>query len=47
MAGAYGVGETPTLIIAGNIKTDPHQMGHDLEKFKNNTLSIIGSILNQ
>ncbi len=45
MAGAYGVSETPTLIIAGNIKTDPHLMDHDLERFKNNTLSIIGSIL--
>ena len=40
----YGVSETPTLIIAGNIKTDPHPMNHDLNKFMSNTLSIIGSI---
>ena len=45
MAGAYGVSETPTLIIAGNIKTDPHAMNHDLEKFKVNALAIIASIL--
>jgi hypothetical protein len=47
MVKKYGVSETPTLIIAGNIKTDPHPMNHDLERFKNNALSIIGSILNQ
>ncbi|MBL7031551.1 MAG: DsbA family protein [Nitrospira sp.] len=41
----YGISETPTLIIAGNIKTDPHPMEHDLNRFKLNALSIIGSIL--
>ncbi len=45
MARKYGVSETPTLIIAGNIKTDPHGMDHDLNKFMNNTLAIIASIL--
>ena len=47
MSKNYGVSETPTLIIAGNIKTDPHLMDHDLERFKQNTLSIIGSIINK
>ena len=45
MARKYGVNETPTLIIAGNIKTDPHAMNHDLERFKTNTLAILASIL--
>ena len=37
--------ETPTLIIAGNIKTDPHPMNHDLDTFKINAIAIIASIL--
>ena len=45
MARKYGVNETPTLIIAGNIKTDPHAMNHDLERFKTNALAILASIL--
>ncbi len=45
MAKKYGVNETPTLIIAGNIKTDPHPMNHDLDTFKINALAIIASIL--
>ena len=45
MAWKYGVSETPTLIIAGNIKTDPHAMDHDLERFKTNVLAILASIL--
>ncbi len=45
MAKKYGVNETPTLIIAGNIKTDAHPMNHDLDTFKINVLAIIASIL--
>ena len=45
LAKKYGINETPTLIIAGNIKTDPHPMNHDLDVFKINTLAIIASIL--
>jgi len=45
LARKYGVNETPTLIIAGNIKTDPHALNHDLESFKTNTLAILASIL--
>ncbi|MEN8263469.1 MAG: DsbA family protein [Nitrospirota bacterium] len=45
MARKVGVSETPTLIIAGNIKTDPHAMNHDLNLFKINALAIIDSIL--
>jgi thiol:disulfide interchange protein DsbA len=45
MARKAGVNETPTLIIAGNIKTDPHAMNHDLNIFKINALAIIDSII--
>ncbi len=45
MAKKAGVNETPTLVIAGNIKTDPHAMNHDLSVFKINALAIIDSIL--
>ncbi len=45
MSQKYQIGETPTLIIAGNIKTDPHAMDHDLNLFMNNALAIIASIL--
>jgi len=45
MAQKYGINETPTLIIAGNIKTDPHPMNHDLDTFRINALAIIASIL--
>ncbi len=45
MAKKYGINETPTLIIAGNIKTDPHPMNHDLDTFRINALAIIASIL--
>lgn len=45
MAREYRVEETPTLIIAGNIATNPHASGHDMNDFKNNIISIIGSII--
>lgn len=45
MAQKYRINETPTLIIAGNIKTDPHAMNHDLDVFRINALAIIASIL--
>lgn len=45
MAGAYGVEETPTLIIAGNIMTNPHAFNHNIEAFRENVMMILGSIL--
>lgn len=45
MAREYAVEETPTLIIAGNIATNPHASGHDMNDFKNNILSILKSII--
>lgn len=45
MAGEYRIEETPTLIIAGNIATNPHAAGHDMNDFKNNVMSILRSII--
>lgn len=45
MAREYAVEETPTIIIAGNIATNPHASGHDMNDFKNNILSILRSII--
>ena len=45
LAVKYMINETPTLIIAGNIRTDPHLMNHDLNAFKMNAIVIIASIL--
>ncbi len=45
LAGTYQIEETPTLIIAGNIMTNPHASGHDIEALRTNTITIIKSIL--
>lgn len=41
----YGVEETPTLIIAGNIMTSPRLVYHNLDAFRENILIILRSIL--
>jgi len=41
----YGVEETPTLIIAGNIMTSPGLVYHNLDAFRENILIILRSIL--
>ena len=45
-ARVYGIEETPTLIIAGNIMANPHAFDHDMEAFGDNAITIIKSILN-
>lgn len=45
MARVYGVEETPTLVIAGNIAATPHATGDDMDAFKENVITIIRSIL--
>ena len=45
-ARVYGIEETPTLIIAGNIMASPHAFDHDMEAFGDNAITIIKSILN-
>jgi len=43
MMKAYSVEGTPTLIVAGNLRVSP---GQDLDTFRDNTITIIKSILN-
>jgi len=45
MAGIYQIEETPTLVIAGNILTNPHESGHDIKAFRDNAITIIKSVL--
>lgn len=45
MARAYNVDETPTLIIAGNIMTNPHVVDHNMDAFRENVITIFKSIL--
>ncbi|HBR21353.1 MAG TPA: hypothetical protein DD713_02090 [Nitrospiraceae bacterium] len=45
MARAYGVDETPTLIIAGNIMTNLHPFNHNTDAFRENVMAILRSIL--
>ncbi len=47
MARAYKVEETPTLIIAGNIMTNPHAFDHNIDAFRGNVITILKSILTQ
>ena len=44
MAKAYNVNETPTLIIAGNIMTDPDAFDHNINAFRENVITILKSI---
>lgn len=45
MAAMYGVDETPTVIIAGNIMTNPHVFNHDINAFRENVITILRNIL--
>lgn len=45
MAREYRIEETPSLVIAGNIMTNPNGTGHDIDRFRQNTISILNSIL--
>ncbi|MBE7415784.1 MAG: DsbA family protein [Deltaproteobacteria bacterium] len=45
LAREYGISETPSLVIAGNLLTSPHTLNHDLNALKDNAITIIGSIL--
>ena len=46
MVRAYNINETPTLIIAGNIMTNPHAF-NNFDAFRENVITIIKSILKQ
>lgn len=41
LAQEYDVSETPTLIIAGNMKVTPHDSGHAPGSLRNNVITII------
>lgn len=45
MAQKVGINETPTIVIAGSIKTDPHAMDHKIDLFRDNIIVILKSIL--
>ena len=45
LAEKYYIQETPTIIIAGNIKTTAHATHHDLDKFRMNVITILKNIL--
>ncbi len=44
-ANAYSIEETPTLIIAGNLKVDMGMVNHNMDFFRDNTITIIKGIL--
>lgn len=46
MARAYGVDETPAVVIAGNLMTSPGP-SHNTDGFRENVLTILKSILNR
>jgi thiol:disulfide interchange protein DsbA len=43
-ANKYKIEETPSLIIAGNLKASLHDVGHGVDAFRNNTITILKSI---
>ena len=45
MAGTYGVEETPTLIIAGNIMTNLHPFNHNADALMENVIMILRRLL--
>ena len=45
LAKKYRVKETPTIVIGGNIITNPHSMNHDLDIYRANIILILKSIL--
>lgn len=45
MAKAYGVEETPSLVIAGNLLTSPKSVTGNMDSFRENAITIIKSIL--
>lgn len=45
IARAYRIDETPTIVIAGNLLTNGHQLDHDFDALRENTITIIRSIL--
>lgn len=47
MTKKYGIDETPTLVIAGNLKTSPHMLDHSMSGLRDNTITILKSLFNK
>lgn len=47
MSKKYGVNETPTLIIAGNLKTSPGMLDNNVDFLRYNSITILKSIFNK
>ncbi|MBL7032185.1 MAG: DsbA family protein [Nitrospira sp.] len=47
MTKTYRIDETPTLIIAGNLKTTPTMLEHNMNNLKDNTITILKSLFNK
>ena len=47
MARSYGINETPSLIIAGNIRTSPGKVNGNVDLMRDNTILILKSIFNK
>lgn len=45
MTRTYRIDETPILIIAGNLKTTPTMLEHGMSNLKDNTITILKSLL--
>ncbi len=45
MLQSYGVNETPSLIIAGNLRTSPGKVNGNVDLLRDNTIMILKSIL--
>ncbi len=47
LARSYGVNETPSLVIAGNIRTSPGKVNGNVDLMRDNTILILKSIFNK
>ncbi len=46
LARSYGINETPSLVIAGNIRTSPGKVNGNVDLMRDNTILILKSIFN-
>ncbi len=47
MTKTYGINETPTLIIAGNLKTTPAMLEHSMDNLRENIIIMLRDMLNK
>lgn len=45
MSKAYSIEETPTMVVAGNLKMSPSIVEHNMDFFRDNTITVIKDIL--